>query len=168
MLEDAPPRRAGRPRKVATVEGAQTITTPVATTEDAPVAKSARRRRPSTGGFEYKLSAPSREGETRRWVNDDANRIAQMKELGYEFVSDTGVQTDQPGSRIARRVGTQANGAPLMSYLMETPDQLYQEGVDEKERKHALVDQAIEAGRDFTGRLNQQESYGHGTIKVDR
>ena len=164
-MQDNQPRR-GRPRKVPTVEGAQASTAPVATTEEASVAKTARRRRPSTGGFEYKLSAPSREGETRRWVNDEGNRIANMKELGYEFVSDTGVQTDQPGSRIVRRVGTQANGAPLMSYLMETPDQLYQEGVDEKERKHSLVDQAIEAGRDFTGRLDQ--SYGHGLIKSDR
>jgi hypothetical protein len=167
MLEDQPRNRGGRPRKVL----APTFDDrPAAVVEagEAPTPKVERRRRPSTGGHAYKLSAPSREGETRRWVNDEGNRIANMKELGYEFVSDTAVKTDQPGSRIARRVGTQANGAPLHAYLMETPDQLYQQGVDEKEAKNSLVDQAIEAGRDFTGRLTSQESYGHGSIKAER
>ena len=124
MLEDKPRNRGGRPRKVVAPVAADHSKPVARTADEAPIPKSERRRRPSTGGHEYKLSAPSREGETRRWVNDEGNRIAKMKELGYEFVSDTGVQTDQPGSRIARRVGTQANGAPLHAYLMETPDQL--------------------------------------------
>lgn len=166
MQDDQPRRGPGRPRRTAAPTPQVTTGEIPTAPQDSPPSKTERRRRPSTGGLEYKLSAPSREGETRRWVNDDGNRIAAVEELGYAFVSDTGVKTDQPGSRIARRVGTQANGAPLHAYLMETPDQLYQQGVDEKERKHALVDQAIEAGRDFTGHLTSKDNqYGHGSIK---
>lgn len=125
-----------------------------------------RRRRSSVGGFALKLSAPSREGQNRRWVNDDGNRIAQMRELGYEFVSETGIKTADPGSHVTRLVGTKANGEPLHAHLMETPIELYAEGVDEKEAANRKIDEAIASGRDSTGRLENQ--YGHGSIKVER
>jgi hypothetical protein len=129
-------------------------------------APSTRRRRAKIGEFALKLSAPSREGEVRRWVNDDGNRIAQMRELGYDFVSEKGIQTADPGSRISRLVGTKANGEPLHAYLMETPDELHAEGVAEKEAANRMIEEAINAGRDSTGRLENQ--YGHGSIKVER
>jgi hypothetical protein len=125
-----------------------------------------RRRRASVGGHALKLSAPTREGVTRRWVNDDGNRIAEARELGYDFVSETGIQTADPGSHISRLVGTKANGEPLHAHLMETPNELYAEGVAEKEAANRLIDEAITAGRDSTGRLENQ--YGHGSIKVER
>lgn len=165
MLEDNQPRRRGRPPREDSDDLAENIA--VEAPETSPSAR-VRRRRPNTGEHKMKLNAPSREGEHRHWFNDKDGRIAEVRELGYEFVSDTGVKTDQPGSRIARRVGTQENGEPLYSYLMETPDKLYQQGVDEREREHAKVDAAIEAGRDFTGRLTSQESYGQGSIKIER
>lgn len=125
-----------------------------------------RRRRASVGGHALKLSAPTREGVKRRWVNDDGNRIAEARELGYDFVSETGIQTADPGSHVTRLVGTKANGEPLHAHLMETPDELYAEGVAEKEAANRLIDEAITAGRDSTGRLENQ--YGHGSIKVER
>lgn len=125
-----------------------------------------RRRRSKIGEFAMKLSAPQRDGETRRWVNDDGNRIAEARELGYEFVSETGIKTSDPGSRVHRPVGTKTNGEPLHAYLMETPDELYAEGLAEKEAANRQIDEAINAGRDFTGRLENQ--YGHGSIKVER
>jgi hypothetical protein len=125
-----------------------------------------RRRRASVGGFALKLSAPSKEGQNRRWVNDDGNRIAQMRELGYEFVSETGIKTADPGSHVTRLVGTKANGEPLHAHLMETPNELYAEGIAEKEAANRQIDEAISAGRDSTGRLENQ--YGHGSIKVER
>ena len=126
-----------------------------------------RRRRGKVGGFALKLSAPQREGETRRWVNDDGNRIAEMRELGYDFVSDTGIQSADPGSRVSRLVGTKANGEPLHAYLMETPDELYAQGVAEKEAANRQIDEAITAGRDSTGRMDEHQ-YGQGSIKVER
>jgi hypothetical protein len=126
-----------------------------------------RRRRGKIGSFALKLSAPPRDGHKRRWVNDDGNRIAELTELGYEFVSETGIQTADPGSHITRLVGTKANGEPLHAHLMETPDELYAEGVAEKEAANRLIDEAITAGRDFTGRMDEHQ-YGHGSIKVER
>jgi hypothetical protein len=136
------------------------------TAESAP-APSQRRRRANVGGHAMKLAAPQREGETRRWVNDDGNRIAELRELGYDFVSETGIQTSDPGSRVSRLVGTKANGEPLHAYLMETPDELYAEGVAEREAANRQIDEAITAGRDSTGRMDENQ-YGHGSIKVDR
>lgn len=126
-----------------------------------------RRKRGSVGGFVSKLDAPLREGETRRWVNDDGNRIAEVRELGYEFVSEKGIQTADPGSRVSRLVGTKANGEPLHAYLMETPDELFAQGQAEKEAANQLIDEAITAGRDSTGRMDEHQ-YGHGSIKSDR
>src|SRR3546814_3125814 len=101
--------------------------------EETASAPTKRRRRASVGGHALKLSAPVRKGYTRRWFNDHDNRIADAHELGYDHVTEAGVQSSDPGSRISRLVGTKANGEPLRAYLMETPDELYAEGVAEKE-----------------------------------
>ncbi len=47
---------------------------------------------------------------------------------------------------------------------METPVEEYMAGVEEKEAYNRKVDEAIRAGRDATGRLENQ--YGEGSIKV--
>lgn len=147
-----------RPRRRA-------VTTPVADAIEQPKTAK-RRRRAKIGVFGLKLTAPQRDGEKRRWVNDDGNRIAELRELGYDFVSETGIKTSDPGSRVSRLVGTKANGEPLHAYLMETPDELYAQGVEEKEAHNRLIDEAITAGRDLEGRVENQ--YGHGSIKVER
>jgi hypothetical protein len=142
---------------------------PAATGGDAtatPSASPQRRRRASVGGHAMKLSAPSRPGFKRRFFNDDGNRIAEAEELGYVPVSDTKAKSPGLGSSDTRLVGTKATGEPLRSILMETPDELYAEGVAEKEAANRQIDEAIAAGRDSTGRLENQ--YGHGSIKVDR
>lgn len=162
-----------KPIELAKVIEARPEDTPPATGAAPPEAASAadapapRRRRSSVGGHALKLSAPSKEGQKRRWVNDDGNRIAEMRELGYEFVSETGIQTADPGSHITRLVGTKANGEPLHAHLMETPDELYAQGETEKEAANRLIDEAITAGRDSTGRLGESQ-YGHGSITTDR
>lgn len=125
-----------------------------------------RRRRASVGGHALKLSAPQRPGYKRRFFNDDGNRIAEAEELGYVPVSDTKAKSPGLGSSDTRLVGTKATGEPLRSVLMETPDELYAEGVAEKEAANRQIDEAITAGRDSTGRLENQ--YGQGSIKVER
>lgn len=153
MTEHIPPRR-GRPPLNPTEQA------PAATAETEGVPK--RRRRASVGGHAFKLSAPTRPGFVRRFFNDGNNRIAEAQELGYSFVEEPGIQTDDPSSRINRLAGTQANGAPLKTYLMETPEELYAQGVAEKEAQAAKVDEAIREGRDSTG--SGELTPGHGTI----
>jgi hypothetical protein len=142
--------------------------------EEAPAAQQddalpKRRRRKSVGTASLKLAAPMRPGFTRRWVNDQDNRIADAVELGYDHVSEQGIQSSSPDSRVSRLVGTKANGEPLRAFLMETPNELYAEGVDEKETHNRLVDEAIAAGRDSTGHMPRtNETYGRGSIQRDR
>lgn len=173
------PKRRGRPTKAT--QPTRTPRAPVAALA-APIAASTlpaapegapeepqRRRRASVGGHALKLSAPTRPGWTRRFFNDDANRLAEAHELGYTPVSDTGIKSSGPGSVVTRRVGTKANGEPLQAILMETPDELYAEGVAEKIAHSRKVDEAIAAGRDSTGQMQPEgsETYGHGSIKSD-
>lgn len=156
-MENTAPRR-GRPPKSKTAE--------VETKK--PVK---RRRRASVGGHSLKLSAPPREGYTRRWVNDAANRVAEIQELAYDFVDEKGIKTDDPSSRVARVVGTKPNGEPLKAYLMETPDELYQEGVAEKEAHNSRIDDAIRRGQDTTGTMDgntYSPAGSNSSIKVDR
>lgn len=128
-----------------------------------------RRRRASVGGAAMKLDAPAKEGHTRRWFNDDNNRLATAHELGYDHVTERGIKTDDPSSRVSRIVGTKANGEPLRAYLMETPDELYAEGAAEKEAHIHKTDAAIAAGVPTDGPVGPlSETYGQGSIHRGR
>lgn len=159
MTEHVPARR-GRPptNEAAPVENSAPV-------EEAAQKPPVRRRRSSVGGHAFKLSAPERPGFVRRFFNDTNNRLAEAQDLGYTFVEERGIQTADPSSRVNRLAGTQANGAPIKTYLMETPDELYAQGVAEKEARCAEVDQAIREGRDSTGQTGPaSETYGQGSI----
>jgi hypothetical protein len=171
-MTDAPVRRRGRPP----VNAAPAVTTPAMEPASPAlkeaVAPSKRRARTSVGGFGTKLSAPTREGYNRRFVNDTGNRIAEMQQLGYTIVEQDGVQSFDPGSVITRLAGTKDGGAPLKTILMETPAELYQQGRDEMEQENAITDQAIKDGHDREGGLTEREMYrpaGHrNSIEIER
>lgn len=118
-----------------------------------PVSK--RRRRGPTGGLSLKLDAEQRPGYVRRWVNGDPSRLLELQNLGYEFVTDAPgegkARTHDAGTRISRHVGTNAKGEPLMAYLMETSEADYAIGTAEKEDQLKPFEQALRAGRDTTG-----------------
>lgn len=155
--------RAAAPTRAAVP--AQPIADTASATPAAPSETPTRRRRASVGGHALRLDAPQKEGWTRRWFNDDANRIADAGELGYSHVSDTGIKSSGPGSVVSRLVGTKANGEPKSAFLMETPNELYAEGLAEKEAHNRQIDDAIKAGRDSTGQMPSTETYGHGSIQ---
>ena len=161
-------RRRGRPPRAQNAAATAPETMPPAAQAETAASQPTRRRRASVGGHALKLSAPERPGYKRRWVNDDGNRLAAADELGYDHVSETGLKTSSPGSRVSRLVGTKTNGEPLHAFLMETPDELYAQGEAEKEAACRTVDDAIRAGRDSTGQMSPEETYGQGSIKSDR
>lgn len=164
---DTPPRRRGRPPANPAPAAPPAAEPAVAAVEAAPEAPK-RRRRPSVGGHAMKLNAPTRPGYVRRWCNDSDNTIANRDELGYSFVTDGSIQSSDPGSRVSRLVGTKKNGEPLRAYLMETPDELYAEGVAEKEAEAQRIDQAISAGETSEGhmaQIPQEERYGKVTVE---
>lgn len=124
---------------------------PAQTPEGEAVPKLQRRSRSSTGGMSLKLDAPQREGWTRRWVNAaDPLRLERMRELGYAPVAETAAEgnarTDGLGTRISRLAGKTDEGAPYQAILMETPNELYEQGVAEKEADRAKFDEAINRG----------------------
>jgi len=150
--------RRGRPPK--SEELAEAI---IETNEQTDAAPSKRRRRASVGGHALKLQAPVRAGYTRRWMNDLNNRIAEADDLAYDFVFEKGIKTDDPSSRVSRIVGTKANGEPLKAYLMETPNELYAEGVSEKEAQNARVEDDVREGRYSEGH-GGDNTFGSGSI----
>lgn len=150
------PRRRGRPPVTKTEVAADPVPQGVK-----PVT---RRRRAAVTGLNLKLAAPVRDGFQRRWFNDVPGRLAEAEELAYDHVKDSTIKSDGTDSRVRRLVGNQANGQPLYAYLMETPVEEYQAGINEREEIHAAVDAAINEGRDATGRV--QGEYGEGSIKA--
>lgn len=120
--------------------------------------KTQRRRRAATGGFKQKLDAPQRKGYVRRWVDDSPTRIAEIHELGYDFVTDKAGQdenrTDGLGTRVSRMAGKRDDGSPYHLILMETPVSEYQTGVVEKEERLKPFEEALRAGADTTGRVS--------------
>lgn len=120
-----------------------------------------RRRRAQVGGFRQKLDAPQREGYVRRWVDDNPSRIMELQDLGYDFAQEkagAGAQrTDGQGSRISRMGGKRDDGSPHQLVLMETPVSEYDIGRQEKEDRLKPFEDALRAGADTTGRL--QDAY---------
>lgn len=159
MTEETNPVRRGRPP----------VTEKTATEAADLTPKVGRRRRASVGGHSLKLQAPTREGYVRRWVNDKDNRIAEAGELAYDFVSDPSIKSTDEGSRVSRLVGTKANGEPLRAYLMETPVEEFQAGLDEKEAHRKAIDDAMHAIVDETGKVvPRSEQTGQVSIQQDR
>lgn len=126
-----------------------------------PTPKTQRRKRGQVAGFRLKLDAPQREGFVRRWVENSPTRIAAMQELGYDFAQDKAAEgrarTDGVGTRITRHSGKNDDGSPQHLVLMETPAEEYAVGVAEKEERLKPFEEALRAGADTTGRL--QDAY---------
>lgn len=126
-----------------------------------PAAPARRRKRADIGGQHLKLKAPEREGYHRRWVNDVPGRIAMFQELAYDHVSEQGIKSDGPDSRVRRLVGTLAGGAPQYAYLMETPLSEFQAGVEEKEEARKSFENAIRRGEDPLGQSVTTQTQSH-------
>lgn len=167
-----PRRRGPNKPKVATVAGpdgdmvqAPVMPTPMTqeTTPDPAHKPTRRRKRADVNGQHLKLAAPPREGYMRRWVNDKPGRLAMFQKLAYDFVEDASIESDGTDSRIRRTVGTQEGGAPQYAYLMETPLEEYQHGVDEKEESRAAFEAAINRGDDPLGSSLTTKTESHSS-----
>ena len=93
-----------------------------------------RQNRKPFGNFEQKLAAPVREGYKRHWFNDEPGRIQRALEAGYTHVIDP--LTKNPVNRVVGR----ADSVPIVGFLMEIPQEwydddmaVYQKIIDEKE-----------------------------------
>jgi hypothetical protein len=146
---------AGRPRKTALAAQAAPEAQSTAPDTTGATPKSRRRRRSSVGGLQLKLSAPQRPGYVRRWVLDDPSRIISMQDLGYDF-AEAEAKTEGLGTRIERHAGKDAEGKPQRLILMETPQEEYDLGLKDKEAALKPFEDALRAGRDTTGTVQDQ------------
>lgn len=107
------------------------------------------------------LTAPKRKGYVRRFVNDEADRIAQFEAAGYEVVREA-TEVGDPKAGKASQVGSVVRppvGDGKNAVLMEIKEEYYNEDQDAKQR------QVDEGERDMRANLN---SGGEGTYgKVD-
>lgn len=109
-----------------------------------------RRRRSSVGGQALTLDAETRPGFQRRFVNATPKRLAEMRELGYvpvEGAEPEGKRRTQGlGASISRHAGIDTQGKPYQAVLMETPDQLFEQGEAEKEDGRKAFEETIRRG----------------------
>lgn len=141
-----------------------------AETAQAAVPQRQRRRRASAGGFALKLDAPPRPGYVRRFVNGNPARLQKMEELGYTLVNDPAGEgssrTDGLGTRISRKAGQDEDGAPYQTYLMETPKEEFEYGLQDREDARRPFEEAIRRSADTTGQVENAYKPGGGQSTI--
>lgn len=105
-----------------------------------------RSARKPFGSMSLKLDYPVREGFHRHWFNDVPGRIDRAKEAGYEHVMSN------EGKPVSRTVGTAEGGGALTAYLMEIPEEWYQQDMATEQN---LIDEKEEVIR--RGKLDSTE-----------
>ena len=89
------------------------------------------------------LTAESREGYTRYWMNEESGRFEQFTKAGWTPVvggeansSDKSAQTEsQLGSVIRKRVNKDPNASSNTAILMEIPTEWYLEDLKEQQKE---------------------------------
>lgn len=118
-------------------------------TEAAPAVQSARKisrdSRKPFGSQDQKLAYPARDGYHRHWFNELPGRIDSALEAGYTHV------LDKEGRKVVRVVGVATSGDGLPSYLMEIPQEWYE---DDMARQQSEIDKTEEAMR--RGKLEEK------------
>jgi len=100
-----------------------------------------RENRRGFGNQGQKLAYPDRDGYHRHWFNDTPGRVAAAQESGYTSVIDPA--TKQPVTRV---VGVSPIGGPLHAYLLEIPQEWYDDDMAELEKINASKEEALKRG----------------------
>lgn len=122
-------RGPGRPRQDANIPAAPQPT-------DLPQ----RSARKPFGSMSLKLDYPQREGFHRHWFNDIPGRVDRAKEAGYENVKSN------DGKPVSRVVGVAEGGGALTAYLMEIPEEWYQQDIAQEQNHIAEKEAAMKRG----------------------
>jgi len=87
-----------------------------------------------------RLHYVQRPGFVRRWVNDKPGRIMGAERGGYKHVKDN------QGNPVKTHAGNHENGSAMTCYLMEIPEQWYQQDFAFKQESVDETDKAIYGG----------------------
>lgn len=91
------------------------------------------------------LTAPTRPGFVRRFVNDKGDRIAMFKDAGWDCVSNAGEAGDDKLGR-ATSLGSGTNphvGAGQKAILMEIPEEIYKQDIADSQAEISKVENQI-------------------------
>lgn len=91
------------------------------------------------GAQTQKLYYPPREGFHRHWFNDTPGRIQRATQAGYAHVQENGAPVSRP-------VGVREGGGAMIGFLMEIPEEWFQEDQALHQARVDEIDQAIGAG----------------------
>ena len=114
-------------------------------------------------GSRRALWAKDRPGFSRRWVNDQGDRVSMFREAGYNPVtedadeSDTSINSPSKMGSVSRK----SVGGDMYAVLMEVPEEFYRE---DQQVKQDYVDE-IESGFDPTGSV-KDATYGNQIKKI--
>ncbi len=97
------------------------------------------RTRVPFGSARQKMAVEPRPGYHRHWFNDEPGRVDRALEAGYSHVTD--VKTGENKKMV---VGRYESGAPQTAYLMEVPQEWYDE---DQAAEQALVNEREETIR---------------------
>jgi hypothetical protein len=100
-----------------------------------------RETRRGFGNQGQKLAYPERQGYHRHWFNDTPGRVAAAQESGYTQVMDPA-----SGQPVTRVVGTRPDGGPLPAYLLEIPQEWFDDDMEELEKINRSKEEAIKGG----------------------
>lgn len=133
-----------------------------------------RKERVPLGVIRKKLSVTAIEGYVLRWLTDRDGRIQDAEAAGYEFVAyeetgqigqhNTTPDSQEQGSKVSKRVGTDDHGAPLIAYLMKIKKEWYDEDQAEKQRKIDETERGVKAMKDVSESVRRKT---YGNINID-
>ena len=100
-----------------------------------------RDNRKGFGSFSQKLARPNRVGYHRHWFNDTPGRIQRALEAGW-----THVMNDVMKKNECEIVGVAAAGGVLHAYLLEIPEDWYNDDMLEQEKMNSSREELIKGG----------------------
>lgn len=126
----------------------------------------ARPQRKPFGSLELKMNYPARPGFHRHWFNDSKGRIERALEAGYTHVNG------KDGKPVSMIVGTAEGGGPQTGFLMEIPEEWFQEDMAAQQRlvdeKEAMIKRGELEASDGDGRYVPKNADGSPRIKITR
>lgn len=113
-----------------------------------------------------RLSAPVRPGWHRCWVNDSPGNIQRFQDIGFDFVLDPIART-----QVKNTVGVAEGGGGLVAFLMEIPQEIYDEDMKALAAEMDKIDSQIHRGevdgkREETELTIPKDSAGREKINI--
>lgn len=141
-----------------------------------------RKNRVPAGIPGMNLDFPTREGYVRRVVKDIPGRLEKFLKGGWRFVKKDDLGTEDKNvtgllkastregldSRVSQVIGTNKDRSPATGYLMEIPEELYQEDQSAKMEKVNELEAGLRRGHDADGQASDGRYIPSQGIKIEQ